>query len=203
MKNVLVIESSPNGENSTSKKGTQHLLSKLKTVNNNQLEIRVRDLNLNPVPHLNGQTVSAMFTPAENRTAEQTKAIELSDTLVQELLWANEIVIGLPMWNFGVPSVVKAWIDHVSRAGLTFRFGPNGLEGLAAGRKVYLVVSSGSVFSEGPFSSYDQVVPYIKTFFGFIGITDVEVVRVEGTNDPAARDLVFKKVDDTINSLVK
>ncbi len=201
MKKILVIEASPNGESSVSKKGTKLLLNKLGLVHTN-VEIKTRDLNLNPIPHLTGEAIQAFFTPPENRTDALKSAIVLSDLLTDELLWADEIVLSVPMWNFGVPSVVKAWIDHVSRAGRTFSFTESGLVGLAAGRRVHLVVASGSVFSSGNFAAFDMLVPYVKTFFGFIGITDVNVFRIEGVNDPSAKDLAFKKVEEQISALV-
>jgi FMN-dependent NADH-azoreductase len=200
MKKILVIEASPNGNLSVSRKVTDLLLTQLKKKNAGA-EVKIRDINENKIPHLSGETVQAFFTPANDLTPALKEAIKLSDTLTDELLWADEIVLGVPMWNFGVPSVVKAWIDHVSRAGKTFSFGPNGLEGLAKGRNVHLVVASGSVFSEGPFAPYDQLVPYIKTFFGFIGITEVNVIRAEGVNDPKARELSISKAEAQINSL--
>lgn len=200
MKKLLVIESSPNGSFSISRQVTDKLVQHLKTKNPG-IEIKNLDLNTNPVPHLTGATITAMFSPVENYSQELKDAIALSDKLTDEFLWADEIVLSVPMWNFGVPSVVKAYIDHISRAGRTFKFGPNGLEGLAAGRKVYLVVASGSVFSEGPFAPYDQVVPYIKTFFGFIGINQVEVIRAEGVNDPANKDKALINADLNIAAL--
>lgn len=198
MKKILVVESSPNGELSLSRKVAENLLTKLTEKNANQVQVKVRDLYQSPVPHLNAEMVQSFFTPEENLTPELKKAAELSDFLTDELLWADEIILSVPMWNFGVPSVVKAWIDHVSRAKKTFMFGPNGLVGLASGRKVHLVVSSGSVFSEGPFASYDQLVPHVKTFFGFIGITEVNVIRAEGANDPANKENVLAKANQQI-----
>ena len=92
------------------------------------------------------------------------------------------------MWNFGLPSVLKAWIDHFIRAGVTFAFTSEGLKGLAAGKKVYLIQSSGSVFSIGPFSSLDALTLGVKAPLAFIGITDFNLIRVEGTNDPATKE---------------
>ncbi len=202
MKKLLIIESSPNGDNSISRKVSEGLVAKIKAVSSNQVEIRTRDLIVSPVPHLSGLSIQAFYTPLENRTPELNKAAELSDILTDELLWADEIVLSVPMWNFGVPSVVKAWIDHVSRAGKTFSFGDKGLVGLASGRKVHLVVASGSVFSEGPFAAYDQLVPYIKTFFAFIGITEVNVVRAEGVNDPANKENAISKALGQVDSFL-
>lgn len=201
MKKILVVEASPNGQQSTSRQVSNQLLTKLKSKHQGA-QVKIRDLSASPVPHLSGQAIQAFYTPADKRTPELDKAASLSDELTQELLWADEIILSVPMWNFGIPSVMKAWIDHVSRAGLTFSFGPTGLVGLAAGRKVYLVVSSGSVYTEGAFAAFDQLVPYIKTFFAFIGITDVQVVRVEGVNDPAKKASSVVQAEQAIQSLL-
>lgn len=197
---VLIIEASPNGEQSLSKKGTQLVLDAL-TKRYGVLDLKVRDLQQNPVPHLRPELIQAMFTKADLRSIEMLQTLKLSDELTDELLWAEEIVIATPMWNFSVPSVLKAWVDHVSRAGKTFSFTENGLVGLAAGRKAYVVVASGSVFSEGPFATFDALSPFVKAFFGFIGIPDVHVIRVEGVNDPNNHQNALAKASDSVNSL--
>ena len=197
MKNILVIESSPNGDQSVTRKITKQFVQKLRA-KYPEAKIVTRDLIQTPAPHLDGQTIQAFFTPPDQRSAELQKAILTSDELTDELLAADTIVLAAPMWNFSVPSVVKAWIDNISRAGKTFSYGPEGLKGLAGGRKVYVVTSSGSVFSEGPYVSYDLFVPYLKTFFGFIGITDVTLLRAEGVNDPAAQATSIQKVEAQI-----
>lgn len=194
MKKILIVESSPRGESSVTRKITKQFTEKLLTKDPGA-QLIYRDLVKTPVPHLSEDSIQAFFTPAEQRNAEHLKAISFSETLTDELLAADTIIIAAPMWNFGIPSVLKAWIDHVSRAGKTFSFGPNGLVGLAAGRKVYIITSSGSVFSEGPFASYDMLVPYLKTFLGFIGISDIEVIRIEGVNDPVAQQNSMEKAE--------
>jgi FMN-dependent NADH-azoreductase len=186
MKNILVVESSPRGEASVTRQLTKQFVEKLKA-KNPSANIVTRDLTRNPVPHLEEINIQAFFTPPANRSPELAKAVLLSDTLTDELLAADTIILAAPMWNFGIPSVLKAWIDNVSRAGKTFSYGPEGLKGLATGKKVFIVTSSGSVFSEGPYASYDMLVPYLKTFLGFIGMTDVTLIRAEGVNDPAAQ----------------
>ena len=107
------------------------------------------------------------------------------------------------MWNFSVPSVLKAWFDHISRAGKTFSYTAEGLKPLVHGKKVYLVVSSGSIFSEGPYATYDLLVPWMKTALGFIGITDVEVIRVEGTNTTEAAANAISKAKARVDQIVK
>jgi FMN-dependent NADH-azoreductase len=184
MKKLLVIESSPRGEQSVSRKVTKDLVEKLKA--KEQFELVHRDLIKNPLPHVDGTMVQAYYTPVEAQDARLKAAVAPSNAAVDELLAADVIVIGLPMWNFGLPSVLKAWIDHIVRAGRTFSFEGGQLTGLVKNKEVYLVMASGSVFSNGPFASYDFVVPYMKAVLGFIGVTNVHVVRAEGLNDPAA-----------------
>lgn len=142
-----------------------------------------------------------MFTKEDMRTSDMVEALKLSDELTNELLWADEVILSTPMWNFSVPSVLKAWVDHVSRAGKTFSFTEKGLVGHAAGRPVYVVVASGSVFSEGAFASFDALTSFVKSWFGFIGITDVHIVRVEGVNDPNNHALALQKAQESVNSI--
>ena len=200
VRKVLVVEASPSGELSHSKKGLKLVIDGLKKRYQN-LEIKHRDLQKNPVPHLNPAIIQAMFTKEDVRSKEMQDTLKLSDELTDELLWADEIAIATPMWNFSVPSVLKAWVDHISRAGKTFSFTENGLVGLAKGRPVYVIVASGSVFSEGPFAAYDALTPFVKSFFGFIGITDVHMVRVEGVNDPNNHANALQKAQESVNSI--
>ena len=104
----------------------------------------------------------------------------LSDLLIAELSAADVLVLAVPMYNFGLPSTLKAWIDHVVRAGRTFGYSPNGVEGLVKGKKAILVLARGGVYSEGPYKPFDFQEPYLRAVLGFIGITDVEVVDVAG-----------------------
>lgn len=195
---LLHIQASPNKERSNSRQISNYLVSQLKAT-----ETRNIDLDANPLPHVTGTAIGAFFTPEENRTADQKEAIKLSDEKVAELLSSDVVVISTPMWNFGAPSVLKAWFDHISRAGKTFAYTAEGLKGLAGGRKVYVVVSSGSVFSEGPYKSYDQLSPWLLTTFGFLGITDVEIIRVEGTNTPEAAALAISKAKARVDEVLK
>lgn len=141
-----------------------------------------RDLAAAPLPHLTEQMVGAYFTPPEQRNAEQAHAIKLSDTLVDELLAADTVVIGAPMYNFSVPSGLKAWIDHIARVGRTFKYGANGPEGLVTGKKVYVIVASGGVYTEGPAAAYDHVASYLRAALGFLGMTDVTFIFAEGVS---------------------
>ena len=201
MKNILIVESSPRGDLSVTRKITKTFLAQLKA-KSPEANIVTRDLILTPVPHLKEVTIGAFFTPPDQRNNEQKEAIKFSDELTDELLAADTIILSVPMWNFGIPSVLKAWIDHVSRAGRTFSYGAGGLVGLATGKKVIIITSSGSVFSEGPYASYDMLVPYLKTFLSFIGIKDIELIRAEGVNDPEAQATSLEKAEKQIEQIL-
>lgn len=138
-----------------------------------------RNLTVEPIPHLAEETINAFFTPAEQRTDAQREAVRVSDELVAELFAADVVVIGVPMYNFGIPSTLKAYFDHIARAGTTFRYTSNGAEGLVKGKKVYIVAARGGVYSGTP---ADTQTEYLKTFLGFIGIEDVSFIYAEGLN---------------------
>lgn len=151
-----------------------------------------RDLAANTLPHLSESMMGAYFTPADARSAEQADVIKQSDALVDELLAADTIVIGVPMYNFAPPSTLKAWIDHVFRAGRTFKYGETGPVGLVTGKKAVIILSRGGKYSEGPMEALDFHGKYIKSALGFIGITDVELVIAEGVSmgEEAAKQAV-------------
>ena len=190
--NILHVISSPRKAASYSIQLGNALVEELQAANPGST-VTVRDLTNKPFPHLEEVHLQSFFTPAENRTPEQQEAIRHSDEAIAEVMSADVIVVGAPLYNFGIPSTLKAWIDHISRAGITFRYTANGPEGLVKGKKVYVALSSGGVYSEGPMAAYDFVAPYLKTFLGFLGMTDVEVARVEGTSVPELKDGAMEK----------
>lgn len=138
-----------------------------------------RDLAANPVPHLDGARFMAFVAKPEERSAEQQAVVDFSDALIAELRAADAIVIGLPMYNFGTPSQLKAYFDHIARAGVTFRYTANGPEGLITGKKAYILAARGGIYAGTP---KDSQTAYVRDFLGFIGITDVEFVYAEGLN---------------------
>lgn len=143
-------------------------------------DIRVirRDLTRNPVPHLTAECFTAAITPLEKRTSAQAKAAALADTLVNELMEADILVIGSPTYNFSITSSLKAWFDHVARAGTTFRYTEKGPVGLLS-MKVYVFISSGG-FYKG--TDTDFQTQYIRHFLGFLGVNDVEFTYLEGAS---------------------
>ncbi|OGX90026.1 FMN-dependent NADH-azoreductase [Hymenobacter coccineus] len=181
--NILHVISSPRAA-SYSHRLSNGIVAKLQTAHPGST-VQVRDLVTHPFPHLEEATIQSFQSPAEQRSAPQREATRHSDEVIAELLAADVIVIGAPLYNFGISSNLKAWIDHLVRAGVTFRYGANGPEGLVPNRKVYVAMASGGVYSDGFMKAYDFVSPYLQTVLGFIGLTDVTVARVEGTSNPA------------------
>jgi FMN-dependent NADH-azoreductase len=179
MANILHINSSVRSTGSLSRQLGAEFVAKLQAADASTTVVS-RDLAATPVPHLSELVMGAYFTPAEQRNAEQAHAIKTSDTLVDELLAADTIVIGAPMYNFSVTSGLKAWIDAIARAGRTFQYGANGPEGLATGKKVYVFIASGGVYSQGPASGYDHLTTYLRSVLGFLGMTDVTFIVAEG-----------------------
>ena len=131
------------------------------------------------VPHVDDRWIGANFTPAEDRNETHREVLSFSDELVAELQDADAIAIGMPIYNFGVPAALKAWVDMIARARLTFRYTENGPEGLLTGKKVYLVVASGGVAVD---SELDFATPYMRQALAFVGITDVEVIAADRQN---------------------
>lgn len=184
MKNILLIESSPRGNDSYSNQAARSIVNELQ-VRNPGAEVVERDLAANPPPHVGAAFIGGMYAAPEQRTPDQARAVALSDGLIDEVFAADTIVIAAPMHNFGPPSTLKSWIDHVARAGKTFSYGPNGPQGLLKGKHAIVVLASGGVYSNGPAKAFDFTEPYLRTVLGFLGVTDVDVVRVEGVASSA------------------
>ena len=147
--------------------------------NNQETLVTVRDLAIQPLPHLDAQRVSAFFTQPIDRTAEQQVFINESDALIDEIKQSDVIVIGLPMYNFGIPSTLKAYFDQIARAGVTFRYTENGPEGLLSGKKVYVFATRGGMYAG---TTLDSETSYVRDFLKFLGLSDVEFIYAEGLN---------------------
>ena len=176
MSNILILDSAATGEASISRKLTDALAAKL--ARRPGTNIVRRDVGSEPVPHLDGDTTAAI-RGAEPSTARAREALALSDRLVAELKAADMIVIGAPMYNFGMASTLKAWFDHVLRAGITFRYTEAGPEGLVKGKKAIVVETRGGLYSSGPAVAMDSQEPHLRTMLGFMGIDDIAFVRAE------------------------
>ncbi len=181
MTTLLQIDSSPMGERSVSRKLTKKFADSWRKSQPGG-KVIVRDLCTLELPVVNGSWVGAVYTPADARTPEQTKALALSDSLIADLQEADEYVVGVPMHNFSIPSSLKLWIDQISRVGKTFTYSAAGAKGLLTGKKVTLLLASGGVYETGsPMSSFDFVAPYLRTLFNFLGVNDVTIIAAEGT----------------------
>jgi FMN-dependent NADH-azoreductase len=143
--------------------------------------------------HLSSGHIAGYFLPEESKTPEQATLTAPSDAAVDQLMANDIIVISLPVYNFSLPSALKAWIDHIVRAGKTFKYGNGSAEGLLVGKKVYLAIASNGVYSEGPYKAYDFAEPYLRFILGFIGLRDVKTFRVEGTSMPDLKDTAVEK----------
>jgi FMN-dependent NADH-azoreductase len=178
MSNILLITSSPRAGSYSTK--VAHALANQLASREPSSRITVRDLNKNPLPHIDDSFAVARAVPPANLTHVQKASLALSDELVEELLAADSIIIAAAMINFGIPSNLKAYIDYIVRPGVTFNYSAKGPEGLVKGKKVYLVVARGGVYSEGPMQRFNFQDPYLRTALAFIGLEDVELITVEG-----------------------
>ncbi|HLO84639.1 MAG TPA: FMN-dependent NADH-azoreductase [Nostocaceae cyanobacterium] len=183
MANILHIDSSPRGDRSISRTLTQEFVTAWKNAHPGDT-VAYRDLGHNPVPHVDESWIAAAFTPPEARTPELKDAIEVSDSLVDELLAADRYVFGVPMYNLNIPSTLKAYIDQIVRIGRTFAVGEQGYQGLVdSSKKVLIITSRGGTFAPGtPTAAYDLQEPYLRTILGFIGLTDVTFIHADGLN---------------------
>ena len=142
-------------------------------------EIQTLDLSTKPLPHLDGERFTAFITPAEERSDSQKAIVAESDQLIADLRDASAVVFALPMYNFGIPSVLKAYFDHIARAGETFKYTENGPVGLLADKPVYIFAARGGAYLG---TDKDTQTSYMKTFLAFIGLTNVQFVYAEGLN---------------------
>ena len=174
--NILQINSSARSEGSQSTRLANKIVERVRATNPGAT-LTVRDLLRTPHPVLDEAALQALFTPADQRTPEHSARVALDDALIGEVQAADVIVLGVPMYNFGVSAQLKNWIDAITRAQVTFRYTANGPEGLLKGKKVYVALTRGGLYRNTP---ADTQVPYLKTIFTFLGLTDVQFVYAEG-----------------------
>jgi FMN-dependent NADH-azoreductase len=182
MPTLLKIDSSPMGERSISRKLTAEF-AKTWVSSHPGGTVFSRDLTVTDIPVIDGAWVAAAYTPEDARTPAQRQTLSVSDLLISDLQKADECVFGVPMHNFSIPSTLKMWIDQVMRAGKTFSYGSGGPKGLLSAKKATLLIASGGVYEHGSaVASLNFVTPYLRTVFGFMGITDVNFIAAEGTS---------------------
>ena len=178
MSKLLVIDSSARVEGSVSRQLSQAFIKHYQMLHPNT-ELTVRDVGVNPVPHLDGDLLAGWMLPAEQQNDVQKAALARSNALTEELQAADTLVLALPMYNFGIPSTLKAWLDHVLRAGVTFKYTDKGPVGLLEGKRAVVLTARGGVYAG---TALDQQVPYLRQALAFIGITDVTFIHAEGLN---------------------
>lgn len=198
MKNILVITASMFGQVGQSSQLVNRTLEQLHQ-RYGETRISHRDLAAEPVPHLDAERFGAFLTDAGERNGDQQQVVDYSDSLIQEIQDADIIVMGVPMYNFGIPSALKAYFDHIARAGVTFRYTANGPEGLLADRPVYILAARGGIYAGTP---NDSQTPYIRSFLGFLGLKDVHFIYAEGLNmGEEQKENALQKADRNIETL--
>ncbi len=196
MKNVLVINSSISGANGNSTKLVQHLLAQLP-----QVQVTEIDLGAKPLPHLEMAEIGAWMTPAAERSAEQQALAAHSDDLIAKVQAADAVIFGVPMYNFALPSQLKALLDRLARAGVTFKYTETGPVGLLQDKPVIFALARGGVYANTP---ADSQVPFLKTFFNFIGLTQLHFVYAEGLNmGPDAAEKGINTAQQQLTELAK
>lgn len=179
---LLHVDSSILGDHSVSRQISAAAVASLRSAIPG-LEVAYRDLDAAPAPHQSGALLAARGLSPDRRTPDQTRDVADADAVLEEFLAADVVVVGVPMYNFGIPSQLKSWIDHLAVAGKTFSYSEAGVEGLAKGKRVVLASSRGGFYgAETPAAGLQHQESYLRGFFGFIGITDVEIVGAEGVN---------------------
>lgn len=173
---ILRLDTSVFGESGSSTRLSDALTAKLRSLYG-EVEVVHRDLASEPLPHFSIDVINALQSEERARTPEQVKVKALADTLIEELLAADILVVAAPMYNFGIPSTLKAWIDYVARAGVTFRYTSAGSEGLVKGKTLFLVTTRGGIHKG---QETDGAVPFLQTYFRFLGVTDIRTLYAEG-----------------------
>lgn len=194
---ILRIDTSLFSEQGASSRLNQALIDKL-TERHGSAEIVHRDLGRDPLPHFTAEVITALGLDPTARTPQQTALVQLADTLIAELQAADVVVVAAPMYNFGIPSTLKAWIDYVARAGVTFRYTSQGPEGLVTGKTLYVVTTRGGVHRD---QKTDTGVPHLHTYFQFLGFADIRTLYAEGLN-MGQRDQQLAAALSAIDTLV-
>ncbi|CED59202.1 FMN-dependent NADH-azoreductase-Azo-dye reductase-FMN-dependent NADH-azo compound oxidoreductase [Moritella viscosa] len=195
---ILHIDSSLQGNNSTSSKIATKLIEKLDVNNTQEQQVTYRDLNVSQVPHLTDAIFSAFHTPEAERTIEQQAAAAVSDQLIDEVSNSDILIIAVPMYNFGVPSTLKAWIDHIARAGKTFSYTAEGPKPLLEMPKTYVIATRGGIYANTP---VDTQAPWLEQVLKFVGVQEVEFIFAEGLAMNSADD-VLSNADARISELL-
>lgn len=193
---ILKVVSSFRGDQSASNQVSDAIIENIKA-KEGEVTVTVRDVS-EGLGHLDSKLFGAFITPETDRSEVQQQAVANSDEMIKEIFDADTIVIGVPMYNFTIPSVLKSWFDHIARTNITFKYTENGAVGLVEGKKVYLAIATGGVYSEEANAPFDFTENYLKSILAFIGITDVTTFRAEGMAIP---DLAPKAVPEAVEKV--
>ena len=195
---ILKVDSSTNGGDSVSRELTDMIVEKLKS-DNPDADIVTRDLGIEPLAHLNPITTGAIRMGEDDWTDDMKAAAPAEKAILEEFLSADVVVIGAPMYNFTIPSALKSWIDRLGVPRVTFRYSENGPEGLAGGRKIIVASARGGNYGDD--SPMDFQESLLETFFNFIGIDDITVIRAEGVGMPEGREKAMASAKEQIAAL--
>lgn len=197
MKKIIHITSSTNGELSFSTQLGKAIIEKIQARYADTL-VTERNLISHPAPVLSVSHVAAFFTPEDQHTQEMVDVVAYSKSAVAELFETDILVISAPMINLSIPSQLKSWIDHISRPGKTFRYSEAGPEGLVQGKKIFIALSAGAIYTEGPMKLFNFMESYLKGIFGLMGMTDVTVFWAEGTSMPGIKEKALERAIESI-----
>jgi FMN-dependent NADH-azoreductase len=197
--NILQINASARREGANSTRLANSIVARLQAANPDA-RVTLRDLAVTPHPMLDEAALGALFTPAAQRSPEQAARVALDDALIAEIQAHDTLVLGVPMYNFGVTVQLKSWIDAIARAGTTFRYTANGPEGLLKGKKVYVALARGGLYRD---TARDAQVPYLKNVLGFLGMTDVHFIYAEGlAMGPEAASKAFAQAEAELDAVL-
>jgi FMN-dependent NADH-azoreductase len=205
MKNLLFVTSSLSGADSKSERIAKEFVASWQAAHG-RAHVVTRELGTGAVPHLSGDHLKAWTTPPDQRSEREHSFARQSDPLIEEVEAADVIVIAAPMYNFAIPSTLKAWIDHITRAGRTFRYSATGtVEGLLKGKKVFVVAARGGIYTgDSPAKALDFQEPYLRAILGFNGLTDVTFIHVEGQKmSPEAADAGLARAREVVADVTR
>ena len=194
---ILQINASARREGANSTRVANTIVARLQAANPGA-QLTLRDLAVTPHPVLDEAALGALFTPADQRSPEQAARVTLDDALIAEIQAHDTLVLGVPMYNFGVPVQLKSWIDAIARTGVTFRYTETGPEGLLKGKKVYVALARGGLYRD---TANDSQVPYLKSMLGFLGLSDVSFIYAEGlAMGTESAEKAFAQADSDLNA---
>lgn len=197
MKKIIHITSSTKGADSFSTQLGKAIIEKI-LLQHPGSSVITHDLITDPAPYVSIGEVAAFYVPEDQHTEEMIRSAAYSKAAVRELLDSDILVISAPLINLSVPAQLKSWLDHITRSGQTFRYSEAGPEGLVKGKKVFLALSGGAVYTEGPMKEYDYLTPYLKGMLGFLGMTDSTAYWAEGTSIPGLKETALERAIQSI-----